>query len=735
MSIWLYRVTGRHIFQRLAAHRNGVQCVTASPHLDRIASGADDHMVINWDLATPRPSGRWSASEQQFVTAMAYSPDGALLATGTGGTGGTGAGWLAVRDAETGEIKARLAGQKVGIYCLAFDPSGRRLASGHRNGQVILWDLNTGQMVQQLYVGPSFVWSILFLDNGRKLLSEVSNGPVVLFDLQSGRREKEITLPGGIRRFIADPARKRLIVAFNNGDLCDLSIPDLTPGRRLEHAHPSAIESLALSPDGRLLVTGGADRRAVFRDPVTFEPLLALPEWTAMVKDLAFTPSGRWLAYVGADSDVALWDLTALREGLQARGLAWDQSAPAAIAASSRPAAAAGATAEVPVLRFTPDGVDLASLEQARQLVESGIAAYRGGRVADAIRDLEQARDRLRPLHEATPASHHVASQLGSCLLNLGKALRDQRRAAEAVASFKEGSQVPEMLREPGTAELYDLARMYAQLAALVEPTPAGVSERQAMADRAMEALRRSLAADYNTFANIDRDDDLDPLRRRPDFRALMTGRLREIIPDIAKMSAAKPTDTELSLKVAALQAWFGQEKEFAATRQRLLALAKDTNEANTADRAAKACSLMPNSDKAELDAAMALARAALKLDQRKQWEDWELVALGMAEYRAGNYADAEKTLLAAAAAGPANPQVTGISGFYRAMSVQRQGKADEARKLAADAAAKMKPLPADELNTLADASHDDLILWVAYKEAKALIQFDAAPPKAKIGK
>jgi hypothetical protein len=40
-----------------------------------------------------------------------------------------------------------------------------------------------------------------------------------------------------------------------------------------------------------------------------------------------------------------------------------------------------------------------------------------------------------------------------------------------------------------------------------------------------------------------------------------------------------------------------------------------------------------------------------------------------------------------------------------------------------------MKPLPKDDKNPLAGgASPDDLMLWLAYKEAKGLIQFDAAP-------
>lgn len=63
-------------------------------------------------------------------------------------------------------------------------------------------------------------------------------------------------------------------------------------------------------------------------------------------------------------------------------------------------------------------------------------------------------------------------------------------------------------------------------------------------------------------------------------------GRTGEAIPHLAKASAANPKDTLLSLKVAALQAWFGQEKELAATRQRILAFAKDTKEAITAERA-----------------------------------------------------------------------------------------------------------------------------------------------------
>jgi len=100
-----------------------------------------------------------------------------------------------------------------------------------------------------------------------------------------------------------------------------------------------------------------------------------------------------------------------------------------------------------------------------------------------------------------------------------------------------------------------------------------------------------------------------------------------------------------------------------------------------------------------------------------------------VSDSRSGNHAAATQALLAAVKAAPKNAITAGLSGFYRAMSLFRQGKPDEARKLAIETAAQMQPLPKDEQNPLAEgAYYDTLILWLAYKEAKAMIHFDAAP-------
>jgi hypothetical protein len=227
--------------------------------------------------------------------------------------------------------------------------------------------------------------------------------------------------------------------------------------------------------------------------------------------------------------------------------------------------------------------------------------------------------------------------------------------------------------------------------------------------------------------------------------RELAAGRTQGALVHLATLSSASPQDTELSLKVAALQAWFGREQDLAATRRRILTFARGTDDARLAGCAARVGSLLASSDKAELDAALALGGTAVKVGKAQHAAarphgappvtagtggGWDLLALGMAEYRGGHDAAAEEALLAAAKAGPNNATVSGIAAFYRAMSLFRLGKPDEARKLAITAAAKMKPLPKDENNPLAgNGTPDDLILWLASKEAKAMIKFDAAPP------
>ena len=133
---------------------------------------------------------------------------------------------------------------------------------------------------------------------------------------------------------------------------------------------------------------------------------------------------------------------------------------------------------------------------------------------------------------------------------------------------------------------------------------------------------------------------------------------------------------------------------------------------------------LRPSSDSQLIETALTLARRAVDLDKGHQNLPWDEMVLGMAEYRHGNYRAADQALTTAEDLGKGNRFVRDPARFFHAMSLFHQGNESGGRQMFNEVETRMKPLPADEHQSLADGvGPDDLIVWLAYKEAKALLQ------------
>jgi len=199
-----------------------------------------------------------------------------------------------------------------------------------------------------------------------------------------------------------------------------------------------------------------------------------------------------------------------------------------------------------------------------------------------------------------------------------------------------------------------------------------------------------------------------------------------------ASMSA--PPDVFHACQTALLQVWFGMDAQYAATRQRMLKWAANTDKLVEASFAARLACPSPIPNAAMQEAALTLAQRAVSLMRTDPWVFPHQLVLGMAEYRSGHYPAAEQAFLAAEKGakenpdGPCAPAVQSAAGFYRAMILLQKGKTPEAARLFTRTESAMKPLPANEKNPFADGtSYDDMILWLAFKEAKALLNETAA--------
>jgi hypothetical protein len=208
-------------------------------------------------------------------------------------------------------------------------------------------------------------------------------------------------------------------------------------------------------------------------------------------------------------------------------------------------------------------------------------------------------------------------------------------------------------------------------------------------------------------------------------------------LPLMEAASLRKPDDTMLAMKVAALEVWFGRIADHAATSQRMLTWAADTASAEVANRVSKLASIRPESDAPRREAALALARKGVEVGKGLTSAPWHQVSPGLAEYRSGHYVAAAEALATAAKTSSITrgnvepPLIEDIANFYRAMTLFHQGQAAEARALFTVTQAKMKPLPPDEQNPFPDRiDHDELFVWLAYKEARALLGGPAVTPK-----
>jgi len=238
-----------------------------------------------------------------WVRALAFSPDGSLLASGSYDP--VVRLWR-VRD---GTLQKELKGHTAWVRALAFSPNGNFLATASDDNTVRLWSIPIGEPLNTFNQGTEGVRAVAFSPDGTMLATGGFDNIIRLWQLSDGTLLRELAGSTGWIRTLAFSPNGKWLASGGFDHLVHLW--RVADGELLvtRDEHSSSITGLAFSPDGELLASADVDTTVRLWKMPNLEPYDMLKGHTDFVFSVAFSPDGKSLASGAADNTVRVWDV------------------------------------------------------------------------------------------------------------------------------------------------------------------------------------------------------------------------------------------------------------------------------------------------------------------------------------------------------------------------------------------------------------------------------------------
>ena len=319
LRLW-YARTGEHL-ENFIYHVDYVRTVVFSPDGKHLASGGNDSRLRLWEANT----GNHIATLKGGGPAVAFSPNGKLIASEYGGDGTIGT--IGLWDVQTGELHHVLGRHYSLLTCMAFSPDGKTLASASRDSEIIFWDIPTLQRRLSITTQHTkVVSSVAFSPDGETLMSGSLDQTLRLWDPHTGKHKAALQYPAEVTSVAFSPDSRTLAVAWDEWTNSQVQLLDTETLQPIETlvGHTESVTDLTFSPDSRTLVSGSYDGTILLWDmPDAEVPQDVNGDGSVNIDDLTFVADrlGRVgegnAADVNSDGVVNILDLVAIAKAIE----------------------------------------------------------------------------------------------------------------------------------------------------------------------------------------------------------------------------------------------------------------------------------------------------------------------------------------------------------------------------------------------------------------------------------
>jgi len=253
-----------------------------------------------WDVATRKPAGEPFVDYKAATQTISFNADGRLVASGH--RDGTVIVWDVLNHQK---VSQPLTGLTRPIDTVAFNPDGTTLGWAGDDKRIGLLDLRTLHRLD-IFNTNSTSWAIALSPDCKLLaVSDTKNPYVTLWDTSS-RRQIGALIPvdDSANSLAFSPNGKFLAV---NGSLWDISRP---AGSNSSPLKIYAVKGVAFSADSKILALGYSDGTIQFLDVASDRQIgERIQAHAEPVFSLAFSRDGKTLASGSRDKTIKLWDV------------------------------------------------------------------------------------------------------------------------------------------------------------------------------------------------------------------------------------------------------------------------------------------------------------------------------------------------------------------------------------------------------------------------------------------